>query len=457
MSEMYRILSEKMARVKAAISLEAHDRVPLVATTLYWPVVLSKKHTMQEAFYSIDVLAECQRGFFSEWNDWDAFNANLHSFAPMLDATGSRRYSVPGRDISPQVEFQHPDVTLMGPDEYGKLAKDPTRFMMEEIVPRLCTRIGSDDSYVRSAALAKAALFYAQSQEKSRHYGSLSTEYGVPRLYHGSSFTVPMDFIADKLRGFQQGLMDIKQRPAEVAAACEALVPFILSDLLSSVPFAKDYPLIFNPQHVSPFISPKDYDRVYWPTFKKIVDELVARGIRVWVFFEGNQEQHLERLQDLPKGKIVAHLESTDLGKARKALGGKICVAGGMSSRLLARGTPAEIRNRTAEALRIFEGEPGFIMTSDTGIPANAKPENVRAWIDAVKEFGRLGGTPNGVESRLPLESKVKTRAYELPPVTSWEDVRAEFGPIKGDEKIIKENWEQLELSLVRFIRYLLQ
>jgi len=76
----------------------------------------------------------------------------------------------------------------------------------------------------------------------------------------------------------------------------------------------------------------------------EMIDQFVAHGHRAWVFFKNDQEQHLEFLQDLPKRKIVAHMESTDLAKAKKRLGGKICIAGGMSSVLLARGTPEEVR-----------------------------------------------------------------------------------------------------------------
>jgi hypothetical protein len=95
----------------------------------------------------------------------------------------------------------------MDADEYSKLIDEPMKFQIEEIVPRLCTRIGSNDFSMRTKALSKAALFFWQWTEKTRSYQSLwLNEYGIPPLYQGTAIYVPMDWIADKLRGFQQGL-----------------------------------------------------------------------------------------------------------------------------------------------------------------------------------------------------------------------------------------------------------
>lgn len=53
MSETKQILAEKVARVKAAVSPQAHDRVPIAASAGEWPIAYAGKYTMQEAFYAI--------------------------------------------------------------------------------------------------------------------------------------------------------------------------------------------------------------------------------------------------------------------------------------------------------------------------------------------------------------------------------------------------------------------
>ena len=254
-------------------------------------------------------------------------------------------------------------------------------------------------------------------------------EFGIPPLNQGTALYNPMDWIADKLRGFRQGLIDIRERPEQVAEACEALVPFILNVGYATAPAGGDFPLLFNPQHVSPFIGPKQYEKVYWPTFKKIVDGFVARGYTIWVLFENNQAQHLEKLQELPHGKVVAHLEATDLAAAKKALGGKICIAGGMPSAMLAKGTPEEVREQTKSVLKLFEDEPGFIMTCSTTLPSNARAENMTAWLEATKEFGSLGAKRSVAlpEARQPGASS-GTAESDRKAITTWEEIRGEFG-----------------------------
>ena len=461
MNDNQRLVEEKVARIRAAVNLEPHDRVPLATMADFWPVRYSGQYTMQEAFYSMDVAAECYKKAFAEWDLWDAFNPLMQSIGPLLDGTGSRRYNVPGRDLPRHAEFQHPDVTLMSAEEYPELIDNPAKFHAEKLLPRLCSKIGSEDPYLRTIAWTKAAIFFAQFMAKGRSSASLwSSEYGIAPLFQWQSVYVPIDWLADKIRGFHQGMLDIKERPEAVKAACEAMVPFVVGASLAALPATGDYPLVFNPQHMSPFISPKDYQKVYWPTYKKIIDQITGRGFKVWTLFEDNQEQHLECLQDLPKGKVVAHFETTDLAKAKKALGGKLCIAGGMPPILLTRGTPQEVKEHTRSVLKLFEDEPGFIMTCATVLPTTAKPENLRAWLDTIKEYGQLGGRAYAAVRRNPVDPGEAVRS-RVPAgqgtITSWETVRPEFGEIQGDEEILKESWEDLEKLSLTLLYWLMR
>lgn len=461
MSDNRQVLSEKVARIMAAVNLQPHDRVPIASMADFWPIRSFQKYTMQQAFYDMDIAAESYRDAFARWSGWDGFNPLMQSIGPLLDATGSRRYNVPGRDLSPNADFQHPDPVLMEASEYPELIADPRRFHIEKVIPRLCTRIGSDDIYERTTAWNKAALFFAQYMAKSRSYAAVwSDEYGIPPVFQGQTLYVPIDWLADKVRGFHAGLLDIKERPDELAAACDALVPFIINACLASAPVAGEYPLIFNPQHISPFVSPRDYRKVYWPTFKRIVDELVQRGYKLWVFFEGNQEQHLECLQELPKGQVVAHFETTDLAKAKEALGGRLCIAGGMPSLLLIRGTPDEVRQQTLSVLRLFEDEPGFIMTCSTVLPTSARPENITAWLDTMREHGALKDSARRAASKEVRTGADPSRGEgRISPevITRWDSVRQQFGPIQGEEAILKQRWEELERHSLTFLYWMLR
>jgi len=381
------IVNQKVERIKAAIGIKDYDRPPVVALAEFWPTTLIGKYTMQEVFYDIDKLGECYIEAFKQFPDWDSFGAVLYSLGPMLDATGSKRYSIPGQTISADTDFQHPDLVLMDNKDYPKLIEDPVKFQVQDIIPKLCTKLAAPEP-ARSKALIKAAMYYSQWVMKQGMYTRRwRDELGVPALFQGTAIYMPMDWIADKLRGFMNALMDIKRIPATVQEACEALIPFISQVGFSTAVVGGDYPLLFNPQHVSPFISPKDYEKCYWPSYKKVLDGFFDKGYRVYSLLEGCQEQHLEKLQELPKGKIVLQFEKSDLKLVKKYLGGRVCVAGGMPGSLLVKGTPEEVKSCTLEVLDLFADVGGFIMTCDMLLPTNAKPENIRAWLDTVVNY----------------------------------------------------------------------
>ncbi len=385
MSGKERHLEEKINRLKAAVNIEEYDRPPVVATADLWPVIHVGKYTVQETFYDADKLAESYNEVFKEFPEWDAFGTVFYNIGPALDALGSKRWIMPGQGISENAAFQNRDLELMKADEYHKLIENPVQFQVEEILPKLHSRLSSEPE--KTKALLKAAYYFAGLDAKTGVYKkSWADNYGIPPLFQGT-INMPLDWVADRLRGFMNCLIDVKKNSKDLLKACDALVPFFVEIALNMAKGGGDYPFIFNPQHVGPFLSPKDFDKYYWPSFKKVVDGIVGAGHKLFIFFEGNMEQHLECLQNLPAGKIVARFEKVDFEKAKKYLGGKICIAGGMPSNLLIKGTTSEVKEHTLKMLDLFADTGGFIMTADTGIPFNAKPENIKVWLDTVVNY----------------------------------------------------------------------
>jgi len=108
-------------------------------------------------------------------------------------------------------------------------------------------------------------------------------------------------------------------------------------------------------------------------------------------------------------------------------------------------------------------------MACDKAIPITARPENIHAWLNTVKEYGQRKGKRRVTErdretskDRIGMNGVVRIdEAIELDngriPITRWETVKPEFGKIEGDERIIREKWEDLEKSLLPFIYWLIK
>jgi uroporphyrinogen-III decarboxylase len=57
-------------------------------------------------------------------------------------------------------------------------------------------------------------------------------------------------------------------------------------------------------------------------------------------------------------------------------------------SGIIARGTPAQIRETTRELIAVWKPGGNFILNSGCAIPASTPPENLHAFMQAARDFG---------------------------------------------------------------------
>jgi hypothetical protein len=85
----------------------------------------------------------------------------------------------------------------------------------------------------------------------------------------------------------------------------------------------------------------------------------------------------------------------------------------------------------------------GYIISGGCNVPYTTKPENFRAMIDAVMEYGVYDKNIRPQPKTAPAG---EIRAFKYPKmVTPWEAKRAELGGVQGDEDLIRRPWEMLE------------
>ncbi|MDD1702922.1 MAG: hypothetical protein LUQ31_08100, partial [Methanoregula sp.] len=100
-------------------------------------------------------------------------------------------------------------------------------------------------------------------------------------------------------------------------------------------------------------------------------------------------DAHLETLLDLPKGKIIAVFDKTDPRKVREVLGDHVVLVSGPPNSLLIGGTPQKVDDYMKSMLTdCKEGGMMIYPGVDGGISGDARPENVKALIEAVKKYG---------------------------------------------------------------------
>jgi uroporphyrinogen-III decarboxylase len=105
------------------------------------------------------------------------------------------------------------------------------------------------------------------------------------------------------------------------------------------------------------------------------------------MFAEGGYGQRLEIVADFPKGKCIWWFDQTDMGRAKEVLGDVCCIAGNVSTAIMAAGTPEEVKAYCKELIEVAGRDGGYILTNGCGVD-HAKAENVAAMMEAGLEYG---------------------------------------------------------------------
>lgn len=403
------VAREKLERVIRVVELKTPDRVPLLApsgdfmltqTGLTWyelsyslssrvrdsVVKFAVEFPGDFAIFFVPYLLE---GFvlavaFSEFPDFS--NTIRFISGPLHDVLGDKWTRWPGRELR---ENQHPQFIgggFMKPEEYRELVEDPVGFLHSTILPRACPGLGSPGSprwnglWVRAGiALQRVMGFMADFLSKLK---------GYPPIPITNAYT-PADVVGDFLRQPTGAVLDMKKQPDFFKNACEVLLDPILR-VATAIPPAQPLTFFFIPLHLNEMLPPKLYNEFYWPYLKKIIETLVAKGYKGFVFFEGDHTPHVDTILELPKGWGLAWFERPrDFVKGVwEKLKGHTAVAGGLPSTLFYQ-EPGKVEEYVKKLLAEVKPEGGFMVAPGVSeLPGDANPASVKAYINAVLKHG---------------------------------------------------------------------
>jgi uroporphyrinogen-III decarboxylase len=148
-------------------------------------------------------------------------------------------------------------------------------------------------------------------------------------------------------------------------------------------------PIVFIPLHkgADGFLSDEQFKKFYWPSLRNLFLGLINEGCVPFPWAEGGYNSRLEIVADIPAGKVIWGFDATDMAKAKKALGKVACVTGNVPMSLLQIGTPGDVKTYAKKLIDSCGQGGGYIMMNGASID-EAKPENMKAWIDYSQEYG---------------------------------------------------------------------
>jgi len=459
-ADMEQRYAERLHRYVTAMRNEKADRIPIRPFVAEFTATYAG-YTCQEVTHdyakAFDAARKCAADF-----DWDAVVGNMvYVWTGLTEAIGLKYYGVPGISVPPDKGFQYREPSEqdahMRSDEYGQLIEDPTGFLFNVWLPRVSrdvVDIGAPASYRSNLSFLKGGMAMLNYFNAFGPHGeALRTESGTVSAIAGI-FKAPLDIIADKLRGYVGLAQDLLERPDEVLAACEALMPHLLFVALATADPDRYVPIGFwMHRGCVPFITPDQFESFYWPTLKPIIEEIWKNGHQTLFYAEGDWNAHLERFAELPERSIVYHVDRGDIFEAHEKIGHKFCLSGGIPNFLLTYGTPGEVRDYCKKVIDGVAQDGGYIMDAAAIVQDDAQVDNMRAMTDFTREYGDYGGAPcaDPPERPEPVGDLAGMAGRPEPKAKPgvcipWDDKRGELEGLTGDEDLLKRVWEDNDL-----------
>jgi len=406
------LLAARLALFDDAVALRIPERIPVVAR--FGGLLADLEGVTRQALYEDPELA--QRALENAMLRFapDSGSGQWHTPGPSL-ALGDRSTRWPGHDLPPNVSFQYHEHEFTKPEDYDAFLTDPSDWAIRTYLPRVFSKLAGlsqlpplsfaafgyyaafqhshlfalPEMVTAFEALAEAAraqlAWLAAMADSARRLAAM----GFPSLPYlrGALLEAPFDFISDTMRGMHGIFLDMRRRPDKLLAAEEKVIGIQLEVALSASR-ARNCPYAFFPLHRGSdgFMSLQAFERFYWPQLRAMMLQLIDAGITPVVFYEGNWEQRLPYLADLPKGKTIGMFQRSDIFQVMEALRGVMCVMGGMPVSMLSGSTPEEVRTYTRRVCQCAREGGGFIMTTDIGELEGCNPELVKVWIETTKQ-----------------------------------------------------------------------
>ncbi|MFC1921119.1 uroporphyrinogen decarboxylase family protein [Chloroflexota bacterium] len=381
------LYQERDKRVNDAIRLEIPDRVPIDMSFGYFPA----KYTGIPAsvvYYEPHKWLEAIKKTVMDFQPDSLFYIQALSPGKAMEMLEPKTIRWPGYGVSPYHANQAIEGEWMKPDEYDLLLNDPTDFILRVYLPRIVGVMGpfsnlpkfSEMGYGYQGAMTLAETLaqpeMATAIERLQQIGQESIEWRktIPNLREAIEelgFPVggigaggsPFDQIMNNLRGMPGTMIDMFRQPDKLHELIDSFLQKTLARI-ASMPQRSDGPRVFMATHRGSdgFMSLKQFEEFYWPGLKKVILAVINKGLVPCIFFEGDWTTRLEYLLELPRAKLMAHFDSTDIFRAKEVLNNHICIRGNVPGSLLQTGTGDDVKDYCRKLIDIVGKDGGLVV-----------------------------------------------------------------------------------------------
>lgn len=403
------LYNERLQRIEDAVALRESDRVPFIYSTNFWAAKLAGI-TFEEAMYDLDKYVTASKQAIHLLQP-DAFSAILFPFGQTLEGLDYKPMKWPGHGADRNATFQYIDQELMTADEYDEYIFDPTGFYLQKYLPRIAggfkmfelfpqfasypewDLIGSVSGFANPDLQEGLKRLFEIGEKTARLYQKIGgfvremNQAGFP-LGTGAFCKAPYDLFVDFMRGSKGGILDMFRHQDKLLEAMAKARVLLLRNVEATTK-RTGCRYVFIPLHwgLDGFMSREQFKIFYWPELRNTMLALIEKNLVPVVFWEGNCNSRLEDITDIPRGKVIYRFEATDMVRAKAVLGDIVCLRGNVPASILTTGTPDDVDDYCRKLIRTVGKGGGLILDGATGIPDEAKVENVVAMARAVRKY----------------------------------------------------------------------
>jgi hypothetical protein len=402
----------RVTRFIKAIRLEEGDRVPCIIPAGYFPAYHAG-YDLKTVMYDYQKQKEAWLKFLHDFGDMDTFGGpGLVLPAPALEMIDHKLHRWPGHGLADNVpSYQFVEGEYIKSDEYDKLIQDPADFWLRTFMPREAGAFAPLARLPHLTAFIGIPIFYLASfgdREMQRAFRTMmkagsevrkwlrtvqevsreAIRSGYPGFSGGFS-GAPFDMLTDMCRGTRGIIMDMYRQPQKIQEAMERLVPITIQEAVDMADVSLS-PIVMMPLHKGnkTFMSNKQFETFYWPTFKKVLLGMIEEGLVPMPFAEGDYIPRLEIIQDMPRASMIWYFEYMDMAAAKGTVGRNNCIAGNLPVSVVVTGTVRDVREGCRRLIETCAPGGGYILSSAASIDTG-NIENLHAMMDAAKEFGK--------------------------------------------------------------------
>jgi len=410
-SEAARNYKLRVQRLVDAYNVNIPDRVPVSLPVANWPAYLAGTDT-HTVMYDYDRMKQSWRQFYDKFETDTMISPAMVMPGRAYDLLDYKLYSWPGHNLPKSATgIQFVEGEYMKEDEYDLLISDPSDFWLRVYIPRVfgafepfkllspLTSIiegpaGWFMPFIRPDMRAAAQTLIDVGKELAR-WAQVIGDFSLWAMAEGYPAgkmvfaKAPFDTIGDTLRGTKGIIRDMFKRPEQLLEAIDVVTDFTIRQTVEQANAVKATSAMF-PLHkgADGFMSPKQFETFYWPSLKKVAEGLVREGIRPELFAEGSYTTRLETVNEFPKGAVSWIFDRTDMAAAKKILGDRCCLSGNVPTSLMVTGSYKETKEYCRKLIEVCAPGGGFILAGGAHCD-QGNPDNLRAMMDAAKEFGK--------------------------------------------------------------------